>query len=91
MADAFGDGWNSAKLHVYDLFGFHASYAPTNQYNPLKDVQYCFDPKTAQDGRTVSATVIGLGVQQPWEVRGTGGGGTKLMPTTFWDRSYATE
>ena len=76
LADTFGDGWGTAKLHVYDLRGHHVTYAPNptaarDETNPLTNVQYCF-PNSAllasEHERTFTAAVRGLNPRQSWEV-----------------------
>ena len=69
LADTFGDGWEHAKLRIYDFKGYNAVYAPSNAANPINDVRYCFDSATAEDGAVVVAAVLGLMPEEYWEVR----------------------
>ena len=66
LADTFGDGWGHSALNVFDLHGFHASYAPTSVTNPVT-VQYCFN-EDSEEGRVVVAALIGLNPEKYWEV-----------------------
>ena len=66
-ADTFGDGWDGAKLHIYDTRTYYDKVAPDCHNNPIV-VQYCFDPSISKDGDVVSATVFGIDPDYVWEV-----------------------
>ena len=68
MMDIFGDGWDTAQLHVYNSAGYYQSYSPSINNNPSY-ATYCFDGTSNVDGSLVSMAVVGYQPKQPWEVR----------------------
>ena len=65
--DIFGDGWDTAQLHVYNSYGYYRSYSPTIQRNPTY-ASYCFDTTHNVNGDTVTMAVQGYRPSQTWEV-----------------------
>jgi len=68
LMDKFGDGWDSAKLYLFDSYSAYETFAPTCPVNPTYTM-YCFDPELAVDGDYVTAVVNGYNPKKPWEVR----------------------
>lgn len=59
VADTFGDGWGSAKLHIFDTHGVHDIVQPTLQSSGPEEMEYCFT-STSVSGDTLGAAVMGL-------------------------------
>jgi hypothetical protein len=66
ILDQFGDGWDTAKLYLYDSYGHYNSYAPNCTINK-KYIEYCFS-SNATDGDQLTAAVFGFRPSNPWEV-----------------------
>lgn len=67
LADTFGDHWDTANFFAYDSYTHYQKLTPDCAHDPLFH-KYCFNPQTANDGDTVSATVIGFKPDNFWEV-----------------------
>ena len=71
--DSFGDGWNSANFHIFDLKGFYKKTAPDCGLIASTE-EYCFDGNEADTDDAdliddyLTVTVQGYATQQPWEV-----------------------
>eukprot|EP00607_Mallomonas_marina_P010742 CAMPEP_0182421794 /NCGR_PEP_ID=MMETSP1167-20130531/7292_1 /TAXON_ID=2988 /ORGANISM="Mallomonas Sp, Strain CCMP3275" /LENGTH=976 /DNA_ID=CAMNT_0024599279 /DNA_START=206 /DNA_END=3136 /DNA_ORIENTATION=- len=65
--DSFGDGWDSAKLFLFDSMDRYTSYAPNTTENHIA-IQYCF-PIVPMESDFVVATVIGYQSHFPWEIQ----------------------
>jgi hypothetical protein len=66
ILDQFGDGWDTAKLYLYDSYGHYNSYAPNCTVNK-RYIEYCFS-MNATDGDHLTAAVFGFRPSNPWEV-----------------------
>jgi len=68
LSDTFGDHWDTANFFAYDSYTHYQKLSPDCAHDPLFH-KYCFNPLTANDGDTVSATVIGFKPDNFWEIR----------------------
>ena len=67
LYDLFGDGSKGTRLHIFDTHGFsHSIISQCNDDITLEE--YCFDERISKIGDYVTATVIGLNYDHPWEV-----------------------
>jgi len=56
-------------LHVYNLEGYHETYAPSRAAQSLESAEYCFeDDGSLVDGSIIYASVVGALPSYPWEV-----------------------
>jgi hypothetical protein len=66
ILDQFGDGWDTAKLYLYDSYGHYNSYAP-NCTLGKRYIDYCF-PSNAVNGDQLTAALLGFRPSYSWEI-----------------------
>ena len=65
--DQFGDGWDTAKLMIFDYKHTYRIYSLDCTLSVL-EIEYCFNSTTAISGDTVTAVVFGFQPLHSWEV-----------------------